>query len=57
MLNFLNLRNMKAYNKAELQIVRMNNNDIVTTSIQMGSPINTPGAVANAPERRKSIWD
>ena len=48
---------MKKYINAELQIVRMNNNDIVTTSIQIGSPINTPGAVANAPERRKSIWD
>ena len=47
----------KKYINAELQIVRMNNNDIVTTSLGMGSPINTPGAVANAPERRKSIWD
>jgi len=48
---------MKTYNKAELQIVRMNNNDIVTTS-QMGignttvtgsGQIQTPG--------RRSIWD
>jgi len=48
---------MKAYNKAELQIVRMNNNDIVTTS-QLGigntavsgsGQIQTPG--------RRSIWD
>ena len=48
---------MKKYINAELQIVRMNNNDIVTTSIQMGSPINTPGAVANEPEHSKRIWD
>ena len=49
---------MKKYINAELQIVRMNNNDIVTTSIGMGSnatiadPIN-----ADAPGRRRSIWD
>ena len=48
---------MKKYIDAELQIVRMNNNDIVTTSVGIGTPITTPGAVANAPERRKSIWD
>ena len=49
---------MKKYINAELQIVRMNNNDIVTNSIGLnGSTISTPGAVANAPERRKSIWD
>ena len=48
---------MKQYINAELQIVRMNNNDIVTTSVGMGSPINTSGNVANSPERRRSIWD
>ena len=48
---------MKTYNKAELQIVRMNNNDIVTTSstlpkgtpYQNGDPVLAPG--------RRSIWD
>lgn len=49
---------MKTYINAELQIVRMNNNDIVTTSVGLnGSTISTPGAVAQSPERRKSIWD
>ena len=48
---------MKTYINAELQIVRMNNKDIVTTSevVGVGSPIT--GGNANAPERRKSIWD
>ena len=48
---------MKTYIKAELQIVRMNNNDIVTTS-QLGvgnNPVTTPGQV-QTPGRR-SIWD
>ena len=49
---------MKTYIDAELQIVRVNNNDIVTASIGLnGSTISTPGAVANSPERRRSIWD
>ena len=47
---------MKQYSKAELQIVPMGNNDIVTTST-----ITTHGQIGNgtqlAPERRKSIWD
>ena len=48
---------MKKYINAELQIVRMNNNDIVTTSIGTnGTPITNPGAVAGTPGRR-SIWD
>ena len=51
---------MKTYNKAELQIVRMNNNDIVTTSTvnipANGTPITNSGNVANTPGRR-SIWD
>lgn len=48
---------MKAYNKAELQIVRVNNNDIVTASqIGVGSnPVTGPGQI-QAPARR-SIWD
>ena len=49
---------MKAYNKAELQIVRVNNNDIVTASITIGNPITNGNTVtADAPERRRSIWD
>ena len=48
---------MKQYIKAELQVVRMSNNDIVTTSnsipkgnpYQSGDPVLAPG--------RKSIWD
>ena len=50
---------MKKYINAELQIVRMNNNDIVTTStVGIGNPIGgNTGVNAQAPERRKSIWD
>ena len=49
---------MKKYINAELQIVRMNNNDIVTTStVGVGSPINSGTTPADAPARRKSIWD
>ena len=49
---------MKKYIDAELQIVRMNNNDIVTTSAQIGNPIiNNPNIIGNAPDRRRSIWD
>ncbi len=48
----------KTYINAELQIVRMNNNDIVTNSIAIGSSIGSGQTVtADAPERRKSIWD
>ena len=47
----------KTYINAELQIVRMNNNDIVTTSVQVGNPITGGTHTAEAPERRKSIWD
>ena len=48
----------KTYINAELQIVRMNNNDIVTTSTLGigGTQVTTPGQV-QAPERRRSIWD
>ena len=48
----------KTYINAELQIVRMNNNDIVTTSTQI--PVNNTGissGTADAPGRRRSIWD
>ena len=50
---------MKTYIDAELQIVRMNNNDIVTTStIGMGANATTSNPItADAPGRRKSIWD
>ena len=47
---------MKKYSNAELQIVRVNNNDIVTAS-QIGIGTGTkPGGGACAPDRR-SIWD
>ena len=48
---------MKQYIKAELQIVRLNNNDIVTAS-QLGIGSNTvnSGTQVQAPGR-KSIWD
>lgn len=48
---------MKAYNKAELQIVRVNNNDIVTASVTFGNSITSGTVTADAPERRRSIWD
>ena len=49
---------MKKYIDAELQIVRVNNNDIVTASIQIGNAIHTgENVTADAPERRRSIWD
>ena len=47
---------MKHYINAELQIVRMNNNDIVTTSAI--ATHNEQGSGNQlAPGRRKSIWD
>ena len=47
---------MKQYIDAELQIVRMNNNDIVTTSIpKSDNPITGSGQI-QTPGRR-SIWD
>ncbi len=47
----------KKYINAELQIVRVNNNDIVTASLGIGNPINNGNPVANTPERRRSIWE
>ena len=47
---------MKTYNKAELQIVRMNNNDIITNSVGIGTAIESGHVTGNAPARR-SIWD
>ena len=49
--------NMKQYIDAELQIVRMNNNDIVTTSLGIGNSTVTGSGQIQAPDRRKSIWD
>ena len=50
---------MKTYINAELQIVRTNNNDIVTASTVNVNP--TPftgtGGNADAPGRRRGIWD
>lgn len=57
MFNLKKLTNMKTYNKAELQIVRMNNIDIVTASnVGIGTGYNTGTHTGNAPQRR-SIWD
>ena len=47
----------KKYINAELQIVRMNNNDIVTTSMGIGGAKTGGNWTAEAPERRRSIWD
>ena len=51
--------NMKTYIDAQLQIVPMNNNDIVTTSttIGVGSAFTKDNHTADAPDRRRSIWD
>ena len=48
---------MKTYINAELQIVRVNNNDIVTASMNInnGTVVSDPNQV-NAPGRR-NIWD
>jgi len=49
---------MKTYIDAELQIVRMNNNDIVTTSMNLhNGPVITDPNQVNAPGRRRNIWD
>jgi len=48
---------MKKYINAQLQIVRVNNNDIVTTSIHTGTIGTGQTVVADAPGRRQSIWD
>ena len=47
----------KKYINAELQIVRMNSNDIVTTSIPVGTPISSGNVSADAPGRRRDIWN
>ncbi len=46
---------MRKYINADLQIVRTNNNDIITSSIGVVNN-NTNPVVGNAPGR-KSIWD
>ena len=48
---------MKQYKNAELQIVRTNNFDIVTTSIAVGTKTVGNSDLIQAPERRKGIWD
>ena len=50
---------MKTYIDAELQVVRMNKNDIIVTSaVGIGNPISGGSTVvADAPGRRRSIWD
>ena len=47
---------MKKYSNAELQIVRVNNNDIVTASLPKGNATVTDPNVIQGPARR-SIWD
>ncbi|MBO7545554.1 MAG: hypothetical protein J6T19_02455 [Paludibacteraceae bacterium] len=48
----------KTYINAELQIVRMNNKDIVTTSTMgIGDAKQSGNWNAQAPDRRRSIWD
>ena len=46
---------MKTYNQAELQIVRVSNNDIIVTS--MNTPNNVVGNQQQLAPGRKSIWD
>ena len=47
---------MKTYINAEIQVVRVSNNDIVTASLPKGTnPVTDPGQI-QAPGR-KSIWD
>ena len=47
---------MKKYFNAEMRIVSVSNNDIVTASI--GVIHNNANPIAgDAPERRRSIWD
>ena len=49
---------MKKYIDAELLIIRTSNKDIVTASaVQVGNPFTDKGGVADAPDRRRSIWD
>ena len=48
---------MKTYIDAQLQVVRVNNNDIVTASVSVGDPITGRNVTADAPDRRRSIWD
>ena len=47
---------MKTYIDAKLRIVRMDNNDIVTTSVKIGESYTEGQHTADAPGRR-SIWD
>ena len=57
MFNLENLTIMaKKYIDAELQIVRTNS-DIVTASVTIGGAITDRNVTADAPERRRSIWD
>ena len=47
----------RAYISATMQVVSMDNCDIVTTSIAVGTKsVDNPGDI-QAPGRRRSIWD
>ena len=48
---------MKQYINANMQVVPMGNNDIVTTSIGVGNKTVTDPDIIQAPGRRPSIWD
>ena len=48
---------MKKYINAELQIVRVANDVIATSTIGIGDAKNSGNWNAQAPDRRRSIWD
>jgi hypothetical protein len=48
---------MKQYINARMRVVLTDNNDIVTTSIGVGSKTVTKSSDIQAPGRRSSIWD
>ena len=47
---------MKTYINADMQIVRVNSNDIIATSAQIGVGSSVSNGTAQTPGRR-SIWD
>ena len=54
--NFVNFTIMKKYIDAQLQVVRINSNDIIATSdLQYGGVVND--AAADAAGRRMDDWD
>ena len=47
----------KKYFNAQMQIVSVQSNDIVTASIGVGNKTVNDPAVIQTPERRRSIWE